>query len=102
MSAPLAFTVLALIPWPAGSAKIEDGVENRAPVDFAREVRPILSDKCFQCHGPDSAKRKGDLRLDVREVALKGGDSGTAAIVPHDAGKSPLIGHVSGEDDEMR
>ena len=43
-----------------------------APIDFNREVRPILSDKCFKCHGFDANHRKGKLRLDVREEADKG------------------------------
>lgn len=66
--------------------------------DFAREVRPILERSCFGCHGPD--KQKSGYRLDVRDVALKGGDSGEAAIVPHSAAKSPLIRYVTGEDEE--
>ncbi|MBN9169952.1 MAG: hypothetical protein J0J11_08540 [Microbacterium sp.] len=43
------------------------------PVDFAREVRPILSGQCFQCHGPDEKARKAKLRLDLRDEAIKSG-----------------------------
>ena len=54
---------------------------------------------CWGCHGPE--KQKSGYRLDVRDVAMKGGDSGAAAIVAHDAKASPLIRYVSGEDEEM-
>ena len=70
-----------------------------AAPDFVRDVRPILERSCFGCHGPD--KQKSGYRLDVRVIALKGGDSGEVAIVPHSAKKSPLIRYVSGEDEEM-
>ena len=50
-------------------------------VSFNRDIRPILSDICFACHGPDVAKVKGGLRLDNKESAMKGGESGPA-IVP--------------------
>ena len=50
-------------------------------VSFNRDIRPILSDICFKCHGPDVAKIKGGLRLDSKDAAMKGGDSGPA-IVP--------------------
>src|SRR5262245_17351858 len=52
------------------------------PVDFQREVRPILADHCSHCHGADDKTRKGKLRLDTREAALKGGSSGGPAVVP--------------------
>jgi len=42
-------------------------------IEFNRDIRPILSDNCFSCHGPDAGSRKGGLRLDQRETALKGG-----------------------------
>ena len=67
--------------------------------DFARDVRPIFERSCFGCHGPE--KQKNGYRLDLRENALKGGDSGKAAIVPHNAKASPLIRFVSGEDEEI-
>ncbi|HEX7896711.1 MAG TPA: PSD1 and planctomycete cytochrome C domain-containing protein [Planctomycetota bacterium] len=50
--------------------------QDPAPVDFARDVRPLFARRCLECHGP--AKRKGGLRLDLRSEALRGGDNGPA------------------------
>src|SRR5207302_1096665 len=61
-------------------------------VDYTRDVRPILADKCYACHGPDEAKRKAKLRLDVRESAVK------IAIVAGDAEHSALIERVTSPD----
>src|SRR5215472_5351579 len=52
------------------------------PVDFAKEVQPLLSNTCYECHGPQ--KQKGALRLDQKAAALRGGDSGALLV----AGKS--------------
>jgi len=69
-----------------------------APVDFARDVLPILRERCFECHGAE--KHKGGYRLDLRDHALRGGDSAQPAIIPHEPGKSPLLSLVSGIDPE--
>jgi hypothetical protein len=74
-----------------------------AQLDFNRDVRPILSDACFACHGPDETKAKGKLRLDTREHALKPAKSGTVVIVPGKPDESELIKRIltNDEDDVM-
>lgn len=66
-------------------------------IEFNRDIRPILSDACFQCHGPDEAQRHGGLRLDSAGEAHNGGDSG-AAIVPGDADASEVWRRVVSND----
>jgi mono/diheme cytochrome c family protein len=63
-------------------------------VDFQRDIRPILADNCFKCHGLDAAARKGKLRLDAREYALKGGRSEQPAIVPGKLDAGELIRRI--------
>ena len=72
-----------------------------ARVDFMRDIRPILSDNCYFCHGPDENTREADLRLDVREAALAD-LGGYAAIVPGDIEKSDLVARlVTDDEDEL-
>jgi hypothetical protein len=71
------------------------------PVDFQRDVQPILAEHCFQCHGIDQQHRKAKLRLDNRENALKGGTSGQAAIVPEQPDKSELFLRITSSDSEQ-
>src|SRR5205809_7883521 len=74
-----------------------------AKVDFNREIRPILSENCFKCHGPDDGARKSKLRFDLREAALKPAKSEKIAIVPGAPEKSEMIARIttSDEDDRM-
>jgi hypothetical protein len=69
--------------------------EKPAAINFDREIRPILSDNCFACHGPDVKQRKAKLRLDIREGAGK-------VIVPGRAAESELIARVGASDPEQR
>ncbi len=80
----------------AGSAAGAETTAIRGAVEFNRDVRPILSDKCFYCHGPDASHRKGKLRLDSREDALA-----REAFVPGDPGRSELVARIlSAHEDE--
>jgi len=65
--------------------------------DFNRDIRPILSDKCFRCHGPDAHGRKADLRLDLRDAAMAEND-GVRALVPGQPNESELILRVESTD----
>ena len=74
------------------------------PVDYNWDVRPILSENCFRCHGPDEKSRMAGLRLDVPDVAyaeLKSG-KGKHAIAPGNPGESELLRRVSAENPAAR
>jgi hypothetical protein len=73
-------------------------VQAETAPDFAREVRPILSNYCFKCHGPDEKSRKGDLRLDIQEAAIGVGESGERALVPGHPEQSEVIRRILSTD----
>jgi hypothetical protein len=74
--------------------------ETADTVGFNRDIRPIMSDTCFHCHGFDPKSRKGGLRLDIREDALKAGKSGEIAIVPGKPEQSEIIKRIFSTDAE--
>jgi hypothetical protein len=77
----------------AASESAADAVPSEPPVQFNRDVQPILSQHCFKCHGP--AQQEGGLRLDLREAALGEADSGARAIIPGDVQRSELLRRVT-------
>jgi hypothetical protein len=81
-----------MVAWAAG-----DGEK----LDFNRDVRPILSDRCFSCHGPDAEDRQAGLRLDVRDAAIAELESGATAVVPDDPGKSEIIARITSTDPDV-
>src|ERR1044071_2806511 len=84
-------------------ALIADGSPRAATILYNRDIRPILSENCYQCHGPDKNHRKAGLRLDVKEEAFKILESGEHAIVTGDPDKSAVIHRIvtTDEDDHM-
>src|SRR5215469_15948345 len=71
-------------------------------VDFNRDIRPILSENCYACHGPDQNKRKAGLRLDVRTNAISELKSGDVAIVPGKPSESKLVERITSKDEDER
>ncbi|MCA9053880.1 MAG: DUF1553 domain-containing protein [Planctomycetaceae bacterium] len=72
-----------------------------APVDFSRDIRPILSNKCFQCHGPDGKSREADLRLDLRSAVFSDGSEHPIVTAGNPA-ESALFLRVSADDPGIR
>lgn len=96
-SASRAFAVLVVL---AGRAAADDPAGPK--ISFDRDIRPLLSDTCFACHGPDEAQRKAGLRLDTREGAFGELESGGHAIVAGQPDESDIVFRLEIDDDELR
>src|SRR5215468_4025056 len=73
-----------------------------AAVEFNRDVRPILSDRCYSCHGPDKASRKSPLRLDQEASARADLGKGRFAVVPHDPERSEIVRRITSTNPAQR
>ncbi len=76
--------------------------DQSSEIQFARDVRPILSNHCWSCHGPDEPGRQGNLRLDLRDDAIRGGESGKAAIVPVRPADSEMMKRILSHDADLQ
>lgn len=74
----------------------------QAKVDFQRQIRPILSNHCFKCHGPDAETREAGLRLDERDAAISQSESGATAISPGKPDDSELLKRVFSHDADQK
>jgi hypothetical protein len=90
------FMVLVSVMAPLGNVSADD------EIDFSRDILPLLSNNCFQCHGPDEEQREAELRLDVRERALAELESGAIAIVPSKSQASAVVERITAEDESER
>jgi hypothetical protein len=93
--------VLSCTMWSQSGAAADRETEVTA-VEFNRAIRPILSDRCFSCHGPDKANRTTNLRFDIEEGARTEISGGRFAIVPGDVSKSEIIRRITSMDDSVR
>ena len=86
----------------AGDRARADSPARPATVDFARDIRPILSDKCFRCHGPDDGNREGGFRLDKMDRALQPAESGAIPVVSGDPDESELFRRITSTDEDLQ
>jgi len=71
-------------------------------IEFDRDIRPILSDKCYACHGPDEAHREGGFRLDRKDSAFGKAESNSVVVVPGKPELSELIARIVTDDEDLR
>ena len=98
----LRFSLVATVALCCVAHNGEAFAQSKQTIRFDQQVRPILSNHCWSCHGLDEASRQGKLRLDLRANAIAAGDSGQPAIVPGHPEKSLLIERIDSHDPDIQ
>ncbi|MFM8702538.1 MAG: DUF1549 domain-containing protein, partial [Planctomycetia bacterium] len=98
LAAALAVAGLLAAPVARRPVAAEEAQASSGGPDFQRDVQPILAEHCAHCHGIDESTRQGGLRLDIRQHALEGGESGQPAIVPGEPDGSELVSRIRSTD----
>ena len=102
------FVLLSFILLASCGIEIPDAVEAEMAslpdqIDYNFHIKPILSDRCYACHGPDAQKREGDLRLDIKDQAFAALASGNGkAIVSKNVGNSQLVHRILSEEVDIQ
>ena len=96
---PVCFLMTGLLAGPLSSTGLSQVAQK---VSFEKQVQPILSNHCWNCHGLDEETRAGGLRLDLQASATGKGESGLIAIVPGDPGRSELIARIESHDTDIQ
>src|SRR5437879_7353193 len=97
---PVLLTTAAFSDSPGQRKKAASPTPDR-PIRFARDIRPLLSDKCFRCHGPDGGARRADLRLDTEEGAFRD-RGGSRPFVPGKPEKSQAYLRITAANPALR
>lgn len=91
---------LTVLGWAMGIASVASAMQ-QPEIDYSRDIKPLLSDRCYQCHGPDGGSREAGFRLDDSASAFAEADSGLIPIVPGDPSESELFQRISLPADDI-
>src|SRR5436190_14330236 len=99
----LAAVVLLPLSAVADDVRVEDASPIPATVEFNRDIRPLLSENCYKCHGPDTKAREGNLRFDTKEGIFAALDEGRHAVVAGNLPQSELWKRITStaKDEKM-